>query len=39
MVAAVVVLALAITLLAMHDLHGPAIFVGAALAAFFLSRA
>jgi rhomboid protease GluP len=34
----VVVLALAVGLVVMHDLHGPPIFVGAALAALFLRR-
>ena len=34
----VVVLALAVVLVAMRDLHGPPIFVGAALAALFLRR-
>jgi rhomboid protease GluP len=37
-IGAVVVLALAVGLVVMHDLHGPPIFVGAAVAALFLRR-
>ena len=38
-IGSVVVLGLAVYLVVVRDLHGPPIFVGAALAAFFLSRA
>ncbi len=37
-VGSVVILALAVGLVIMHDLHGPPVFVGAALAALFLRR-
>jgi hypothetical protein len=37
-IGAVVILALAVALTVMSDLHGPPIFVGAALSAFFLFR-
>ena len=37
-IGAVVILGLAIYLVAMRDIHGPPIFVGAALCALFLSR-